>query len=72
MELYAALVGTLAVSLTFVGFKLWLDRVHPAKKPDPTGKELLERLEAHERAVTKQIEALAGRIGFKERPRLRE
>lgn len=73
MEALSALIWVTVPCITaFAVFKVWLDRLHPEHKPDPNGKELLEALEAHKKELKKEVEALAGRIAFKERPRLRE
>lgn len=53
-------------------FRTWIDRIHPEKKPDPTGAELLEVLEIFKQQTKKEIDALSGRIAFREKPRLRE
>lgn len=56
----------------FAAFKLWLDRLHPQRQPDPSGAELLEALEAHKEAVKKDIEALHGKITVRQQTRMRE
>ena len=73
IEVITVLVGvSVPCAAALYGFKLWLDRIHPEHKPDPSGKELLEALETHKKELKKEVDALAGRIAFKERPRLRE
>lgn len=73
MEALVALIWV-AVPCAFAAgmFNLWLDRIHPKHKPDPSGKELLDALEIHRLETNKALEALSGRITFKERQRLRE
>lgn len=53
------------------GFKLWLDRIHPEQLADPTGRELLEELKKHRAEVTKELDAMNGRITFAVKPQLR-
>lgn len=72
IELSIIISVAIVAGSVFAGFKMWLDRLHPPHQPDPDGKELLERLEAHEKQVKKDIDALAGRIAFREKGRLRE
>ena len=72
-DLLLSLIAIGIPCITFwFAFKTWLDRMHPPHKPDPSGKELLESLEKHKSDVKKEIDALAGRIAFREKPRLRE
>ena len=68
-----ALIFTLIPCATvFAGFKLWLDRMHPQKKPDPSGAELLEALTAHKAEMERQVAVLHGKLTVKQATRLRE
>ena len=69
------LVTVIAVALpcitAFLGFKLWLDRMHPQRQPDPSGAELLAALEEHKKEVKQELDAMNGRITFASKPQLR-
>ena len=69
------LVSLIAVAIpcvtAFLGFKLWLDRMHPAKQPDPSGADLLLALEEHKVEVKRELDAMNGRITFASKPQLR-
>jgi len=55
-------VACLAVLVFAWSFKVWIDRLHPAREPDPTGAELREMLEAHKDDVAKDLENLRGKL----------
>ena len=55
-------VACLMVLVFAWSFKVWIDRLHPAREPDPTGAELLAALEEHKEDMAKDLENIRGKL----------